>query len=634
MESSAVKLPVVTTIDFETLPIEHRPDYPPKPVSVSIKEPGKKSKALLWGHPSGNNCSLADAKRIVQSIWRPGKKILTFNGKFDVDVAETHMGCRRLPAEDMHDGMFAAFLRDPHSRQLDLKSLAERWLGWPPEERDAVADWAKQNKAAMLAKHYTKPFRPGAYIGYAPGEIVSPYVVGDTDRTFALWKEHYTYCLEAGMGEAYEREQRIMPIFLDNERVGMRVDLPLLRADVPLFRAALLACDEWLRKRLKDKALNFDNDADVATAFARQGIIAEEDWLLTPTGQRSVSKKNLTPDLFKDKRVAAAFGYRNRLSTCLKMFMEPWLAQAERRGGWISTNWNQVRGGAGGTRTGRPSTTDPNFLNISKTWDDKDDGYIHPAFIKACPPLPLVRRYILADDEQSTFVHRDFNGQELRITGHYEDGPLMAAYRDNPRLDVHQYVADLIEEKTGKLFHRTNVKIANFRIIYGGGADATAAGIGCSIGEAKELLAAHGQALPGIKGRGGLADRTKDIGRRGEALYTWGGREYFVEPAGYNKKHKRVMSYEYKLLNYLVQGSAADATKEAIIRWNSHPKRDARFLVTVYDEINISAKTKKVTQQMEILRQCMEGLEFDVPMLSDGKTGPRWGELSKYKDID
>jgi len=90
------------------------------------------------------------------------------------------------------------------------------------------------------------------------------------------------------------------------------------------------------------------------------------------------------------------------------------------------------------------------------------------------------------------------------------------------------------------------------------------------------------------------------------------------------------MTYEYKLLNYLVQGSAADITKEAILRYHRHPKRTGRFLVTVYDEINVSAK--KAAHEMEILRQCMEGIELDVLLLSDGKTGPNWGTLTKFVD--
>jgi DNA polymerase I-like protein with 3'-5' exonuclease and polymerase domains len=90
------------------------------------------------------------------------------------------------------------------------------------------------------------------------------------------------------------------------------------------------------------------------------------------------------------------------------------------------------------------------------------------------------------------------------------------------------------------------------------------------------------------------------------------------------------MTYEYKLLNYLIQGSAADATKEAILRYYHHPQRRGRFLVTVYDEINSSAKDYKT--DMRVMKECMESLEFDVLMLSDGKIGPNWGTLTKYVD--
>jgi DNA polymerase I-like protein with 3'-5' exonuclease and polymerase domains len=361
--------------------------------------------------------------------------------------------------------------------------------------------------------------------------------------------------------------------------------------------------------------------------------VPDEEWVYTKTGQRSVSKDNLTLDMFTDARVARAFGYRNRLTTCLSMFMHPWLDQAEINNGHITTNWNQVRQpGANknqGTRTGRPSTNNHNFLNISKTWDDKEDGYEHPAHLKV-PELPLVRKYVLPD-VGGIFCHRDYNQQELRILAHFEDGALLQAYLEDLRMDVHDFVKDLIAQITGQEWPRRPVKIVNFRTIYGGGKAATAQGIGCSLDEAARLLEAHGRALPGIKG---LKAELKAMAQRNEALATWGGREYYCEPPSYSKKYGREMTYEYKLLNYLVQGSAADATKEAIIRYHDHPKKheDARFLVTVYDEINISAPKLLVRDQMAVLRESMESIEFDVPLLSDGKTGVNWGTLKKYDE--
>lgn len=636
-----MKVPPVHGVDFETLPIDQRPRYPPTPTAVSIALPGKKPRRFIWGHPSGNNCTKKDAQNALQAIWKPTNNILCHHGKFDVDVAETHMGCKRLPALNMHDSLFTSYLYDPHQRDLGLKKIAELWLDQPPEERDVIDEWAKANRAELLGKFHTKPFKPGAYIGYAPGEIVGPYMDGDVTRSRDIFKMTYQYVVENGMLEAYQREQQCMPIFLDNERIGIRVNVDLLRKDEAAYSTCLEATDAWLRKKLKTSC-SFDNDADTAEALERSGQVRPDQWILTKGGARSVAKGNLTPDMIKDPTVAQAMGYRNRLSTCLKMFMRPWLAQAEIMGGYITTNWNQVTGPDGGTRTGRPSTNKHNFLNVSKAWG-VDDGYLHPAklaFLKAME-LPLVRRYMLAD-EGGMWLHRDYNGQELRLMAHAEDGPLMAAYQANPRMDVHQHVADLIEEVTRKSFARKNVKIANFRIIYGGGAPATAAGIGCSLAEAKELLEAHAKALPSVKGKGGLSDTTKAIGRSGEAVITWGGRMYFVEPPSFSKKYGRHMTYEYKLLNYYCQGSAADVTKQALINYSSHPKRRGRFLVTVYDEINSSspaAKAEKArlaaaTQEMAVLRESMESVSetIDVPMLSDGKWGMTWGDQSTFKE--
>lgn len=629
-----MRCPALTTIDFETDAIEDRPEYPPKPVGVSIKEPGKKSRYFGWGHPANNNCSKKDAVNALKTVWKPGKGILTFHGKFDVDVAETHLGLPRLPSLDMNDAMFVMFLRDPHAREKGLKPLAERFLGEPPDEQDEVKAWVLAHKKQLEADYgkFT-PSEWGRHICHAPGDIVGRYACGDTDRTWGLFKGSWDYVInEHDMLAAYQREQKVMPIFLDNERVGIRVDIRALRRDVKRYQANLETADAWLRKRLKAPNVSFDNDAQVLEALLRAGIVREDQLALTATGRYSISKKTLTPSLYKDPRVASAFGYRNRLTTCLKMFMLPWLQQAERRGdGYISTNWNQIRNEQGGTRTGRPSTTNPNFLNISKTWDANDDGYVHPAFL-GVDPLPLVRKYLLPD-EGETWLHRDYNGQELRLAAHFEDGPLLAAYQNNPWLDPHGFVGGLILAETGLSFVRKNVKIANFRIIYGGGAPATAGGIGCSIDEAKQLLNAHKKALPSLTGRGGLADECKAIGRRGDCLYTWGGRAYYVEPPGFNKKHNRHMTYEYKLLNYLCQGSAADVTKEAMINYHEHPKRRGRFLVQVYDEMNVSSGPD-AAKEMEVLRESMEAVseQLDVPMLSEGKSGKSWGDQKKFAE--
>jgi DNA polymerase I-like protein with 3'-5' exonuclease and polymerase domains len=270
---------------------------------------------------------------------------------------------------------------------------------------------------------------------------------------------------------------------------------------------------------------------------------------------------------------------------------------------------------------------DPNLLNVSKSWDDRSDGYVHPAAL-GLPELPLVRKYVLPD-EGHVFLHRDFKGQEVRIFAHYESGELADAYRVDPLLDPHDWLKDAIFKAVGKTLERTRVKNVTFARLYGGGEGAVTWQARCSSrAEAREIMAFHDAALPG---RRILSEEILRKVRCGEPIRTWGGRLYYVEPPGFNKKYGRVMSYEYKLINYLVQGSAADATKEALCRWyyEGGPTLGARFLLTVYDEINISAPRGVQNICMDFLRETMNRIELDVPLLSDGKRGPNWGTLEK-----
>jgi hypothetical protein len=530
----------------------------------------------------------------------------------------------------IYDTQYLLFLDNPHSKSLELKPAAETLLGEAPYERDAMLEWARANIRKTIA-----PTKIGEYISLMPGKVVEPYQNGDVRRTLGLFRKLYPEIVKRGMLGAYDRERELMPIFLKNERGGLRVDMAGLRRDIKVFQAERAKADAWLRKRLRAADMNIDSNVEFAEALAKNKLVADEDWVINRDGSRSVSKANFTESMIRDARVHKVFGYRNRLGTCLKMFMEPWLAQAEMNNGFITTHWNQVRQPGGGTRTGRPSTDGHNFLNLSKDWYDKGDGYVHPEFLKVLE-LPLVRKYVLADIK-TMFLHRDYNQQELRIMAHFEDGPLMEAYLQNLRMDVHDQVKALILEVTGVDWDRRPVKIANFRALYGGGAPAAAAGIGCSLEEAKNLLAARTKALPGEKM---LKDEIKALSNRNEPIVTWGGREYYVEPPGWSERFGRHMTYEYKLLNYLVQGSAADATKEAILRYHRHSRKAGRFLVTVYDEINTASppenteRLRKLAaqQEMAVLRECMESIEFDVPLLTDGKWGLAWGTLEKFKE--
>ena len=623
-------------IDFETYPIKMRPEYPPRPVGLATKWPGQPGTYRAFGHVSGsNNCDVSAVDAELHRVWDSGLNILCHHGKFDIEVACRHFGLQMLPWDRLDDTEYLAFLHDPHAWSLELKKLAQQHLGMDPEERDRIVEWCQERKGNFasiwhdyIAHELPEPFTPsrvGQWIWFAPGNVVGPYAIGDLDRTEGLWR--FYAATRERMGEAYDRERRLMPILLENEQAGLRVDLSRLERDIETLTAGFDAAEDVLRQVLQAPSLNLDADQEVAERLNTLGIVTE--WTMTkatkahPQGLRSMSKETLTKNKYHDQSIFQLLGYRNRLKTTLGTFMRPWAAQARVNGGRISTTWNQVRNPDGGTRTGRPSCTEHNLLNVAKNLEGRaSDGWTMPD-VESLPSPPLCRDYVLPE-EGHLWLHRDFSGQEVRMFAHFESGDLMRAYLENPDLDPHAFTKARIMDITGKELERTRVKNGTFSRLYGGGVHAVQWQAQCkSQAEAKELIELLDQGMPGRKI---VEDVIKTLSRLGMPIVTWGGRWYYAE-----KLPGRDLTY--KLLNYLVQGSSADDTKQTLIDWYAQSEPWERFLVTVYDEINISAPAGKDAQRaMGRLKTVMETDRLSVPMRSDGKVGTTWGNAIKEKD--
>jgi DNA polymerase I-like protein with 3'-5' exonuclease and polymerase domains len=611
-----MQVPDTIVIDFETYPIMQRPEYPPEPIGCAVSWPGQQPEYFTG----------SAMLRELERAWGSGLPLLAHNQKFDHSVAWERLGLPLLSWERLHDSMFLIFLDQPYAKSLALKPAAHAILGMEPEERNAVDDWIWEHRQQLEQQYpqYGKVSKSklGKWIFAAPHELVGPYAIGDIVRTRKLFEHLWLSVHARGMGEAYDRERKLLPILMRNERVGIRCDVEGLRRDVDGYQAALETAEQALCNRLGVSiGLNFDADEEVADALERAGIVTE--FATTgKSGKRSVSKETLTPDKFSDPQVASALGYRNRLVTCLKMFMQPWLAQAEKRDGYLSTNWNQVRGTNGGTRTGRPSTNDPNFLNISKNFEGRSDGYQHPSFL-GVPHLPLVRQYLLPDVGH-TWLNRDQSSQEVRCFAHFECGALHRAYCDDPLLDPHQWIKREIVNATGVELEHTRVKNVTFARLYGGSTPAVMRQARCKdLAEAKQIIAYHDKALPGRR----LVDETiKYLVRCGRPIRTWGGRLYDVRPP--EIENGKLRTFDYQLLNYLCQGSAADLTKQNIIDFDALGT-SARWLVQVYDELSISAPAAEADELMQTLRETMEIPYLSVPLRTKGKRGVSWGALEK-----
>ena len=484
-----------------------------------------------------------------------------------------------------------------------------------------MRDWLISHKIVTAANKKNW----GKHISKAPGDVVGPYAIGDTDRTKLLLEDMLPEVLSQGMGEAYDRERRLIPVLLENERGGVHVDLVRLQADCQLYAKALDDAAKMIYKLL-GREFNLDSGEEIADALDKKypGL----EWPLTETGLRSTSKESLDVVLEgRPPKLLALFQYHASVQTCLRNFMEPWRLVAEQTGGIIHTSWNSVaQPEGGGSRTGRLSSS-PNFQNIPTLKSVKFQRAIElwKAHLEklGLPPLPQVRSYIVADSKTQVLLDRDFSQQELRVLAHFEDGDMLEEYRRDPGMDLHEYAAKVINENTGLSLTRKATKNVAFSLLYGSGIGALAEGLGVSVVEAKRTKSAYLGTFPGVN------EIQKDLKFKAAnnlPLRTWGGRLYYVEPPKVIKG--RLRTFEYKLLNYLIQGSSADITKEAWLRYHA-TKRDGRLLLTVHDQILVSCPKKAWKSEMKILREAMEGIELDAPLTSDGEYGYRWTELEK-----
>jgi DNA polymerase I-like protein with 3'-5' exonuclease and polymerase domains len=388
--------------DFETLGIESRPNYPPVPVGVAIGN-GKGQRYIAWGHPADNNAGICDGIDTLQGIW--DSELLCHNAAFDLAVACERLGLKLPEGAQINDTMIMAFLLEPYG-ELSLKPLAERYLGMPPAERDAVRDWLKANYKLPSGRAPTDK-QCGAYIAQAPGSIVGPYACGDVERTVKLY-EHLKQRLETrGLWSAYRRECEIMPMLLDNSAQGIPLDYKSLRADTTHYESVLAGVEANLRSLWKHEIgsvppINFDSGDELAEALSRNKRIKLP---LTKTGKLSTAKEALMGAL-PDGKVKGLLLYRSALNQCLTMYMRPWVAH----GSALHCNWNQVRDFSDyGARTGRISSS-PNMQNTTnpEKYDELLEYMRSQRLTSKSFTLPNLRNYLVAPKGHVLFS-RDYS---------------------------------------------------------------------------------------------------------------------------------------------------------------------------------------------------------------------------------
>ena len=278
--------------------------------------------------------------------------------------------------------------------------------------------------------------------------------------------------------------------------------------------------------------------------------------------------------------------------------------------GRIHTSFNQT-----GASTGRLSSSDPNLQNIPIRTDE--GRRIRLAFVPGDPKTQVL-------------LTADYSQIELRMLAHYcEEPALMKAFDEDQ--DIHRAVAsevfatpldDVTREQRGY------AKTINFAIIYGVTAFGLARRIeGLNQTSAKELIDTYKKRFPGIFDF--FETCITDAKRQGYVETILGRRRPIPE---IESRIATMRQYaERTAINSVIQGSAADLIKVAMVNLHRRMKREnspSKLLLQVHDELVFETPENVAEQEAAVIREEMTGaMTLKVPLKVESGWGKNWQEV-------
>lgn len=418
------------------------------------------------------------------------------------------------------------------------------------------------------------------------------------------------------MEQAYRRELRLMPHILKMEQRGIRLDGGALQADTDYYWRILDEIDEKISAKLGGN-VDVDSNASLADAIERAGL--SKGFATTPTGKRSTSKESLIGAI-ADPDLLGLLLVRGSIATCLRTFFQPWLVQFQHHGR-LFMKWNQIRNYTDtGARTGRISSS-PNLQNIPVEWEELRTQLAVIGFdlnsIEEGFDLPSMRKYIIPDPGM-VFIGRDYSAQEMKLLAHFTNGALLKALQNDPGKDIHQIAAGIAG------ITRKVAKTLGFAVLYGAGVGRISEALSISVSEATSIKQRYLAALPEIKT---FQQELTNNAKMKMYTETLGGRRYYSQKPAVVAGVMR--SFEYKLTNYKIQGSAADQTKQAMIDYCEVPG-SGELILTVHDQLVAQAFEAHLEYERERLAAAVNGsfqevLRYEVR--SDESIGYNFAEL-------
>lgn len=435
-----------------------------------------------------------------------------------------------------------------------------------------------------------------------PPKNICDYACEDADIALKLKPILEKELEENGVGAVFrDIEMPLMPVLMEMERAGVRIDTDALRQANDSFNERLL--------QLETEIYELAGHSFVLTSPRQVGEVLFGELKLsakakkTKTGQYSTSEEELEKLKSKHPIVDKILQHRG-LKKLLSTYVEALPKLILPTTGRIHTSLNQAV-----TATGRLSSSNPNLQNIPIR--DADGKEIRRAFVPY---------------EGETFLSADYSQIELRIMAHLSgDENLIEAF--NAGHDIHAATAARIfkkpiDEVTAD--ERRKAKTANFGIIYGISAFGLAERMNVSRTEAKQLIDDYFLTYPAVKT---YMDKSIEAAReRGYIMTDFGRRRYLSD---IHSANATVRGYaERNAINAPIQGTAADIIKLAMVRIASRLKAEhlsATMMLQVHDELNFSVPQAEIDSVKRIVVEEMEHAYcMQVPLVAEWGLGDNW----------
>jgi len=578
---------------------------------------------ISFGHPEGNSHDEKQVKEWAKKeLCREGQHKIGANILYDLDFLNEWGVKVQGPFRDVQ---VAEPLIDETRLSFSLDSLATTYLD-ETKETDYLQEYCdKQGWKGKVQSHLWK----------MPGHVVAPYAETDADLPIRILREQGLILRDRGLMDVFNMESELIPMLLAMRTRGVRVDTDLLATSRKDLEARLgIILDK--ASRVSGKEMSIWSNNSIGASLDILGV----DYKLTPTGLPSITKEFLESSEHEFlKMILEARKVDKIIRTFIDGLISSHLIQ-----GRVHPCFNQLRSDDTGTVSGRFSCTDPNLQQIPAR--DPELG-------------PLCRSFFVPEPGEQ-WVKLDYSQIELRILAHYARGngaqKMRDAYQEDARTDFHQKCADMAN------IDRRKAKDINFGVVYGMGIKKTASQLGLSYDEAKEFLKNYHRKMPFLKGTANdamaAANRgyVKTIMGRRRHFPWWQPRDFDLSQKIPHDKDKGKMEFEiikaraaahcdktkmpspgversmrYKALNAVVQGSAADLMKLAMVNiWKSGVCDVLGApLVTVHDELDWSMpNTKEGKEAMVEVKRLMEkAIEMTVPIIVDQSDGSSWGKV-------